>query len=59
MLNLSLIFFAAFLRAWVPRTDTAVASARPFDVFASELNALVELKPEGKVGNFQIFRIYL
>ncbi|KAJ3562000.1 hypothetical protein NP233_g9845 [Leucocoprinus birnbaumii] len=37
-----------FLRAWVPRTDTEETTTRPFDIFASELNVLVELKPEGK-----------
>ncbi|KXN86892.1 Autophagy-related protein 2 [Leucoagaricus sp. SymC.cos] len=38
----------AFVRAWVPRNDTGTISTRPFDVFASEFNILVELKPEGK-----------
>lgn len=44
-----LIRNVAVLRAWVPRSDTEVLSVRPFDIRASELNALIELKPEGKV----------
>jgi hypothetical protein len=35
-----------------------VVSIRPFDVFASELNALVELKPEGKVSDVGFLLAY-
>ncbi len=41
----------------MPRTDAGLKPIRPFDISASELDILMELKPEGKVSGF--FLIFL
>jgi len=41
------------VRLSLPReTDGHIRSHEPFDVLATELDALVELKPEGKVSSY-------
>lgn len=41
----------AFIRLTLPRDDKESPTTRPFDIFASDIDALVELKPEGKVSH--------
>ena len=41
----------AFVRLVLPRDDKASPVSRPFDIFASDIDALVELKPDGEVGH--------
>ncbi|KAH9854243.1 hypothetical protein C2E23DRAFT_754086 [Lenzites betulinus] len=38
----------AVIRLWVPREEDERPSVRPFDVSASDIDVLLELKPEGK-----------
>ncbi|EIW60338.1 uncharacterized protein TRAVEDRAFT_63914 [Trametes versicolor FP-101664 SS1] len=38
----------AAVRLWVPREDNEQFIARPFDLVASDVDVLLELKPEGK-----------
>ncbi|KAJ7581343.1 hypothetical protein C8J56DRAFT_959789 [Mycena floridula] len=38
----------AFVRVMVPRTSEDPSSVRPFDICASDVDILVELKPQGK-----------
>ncbi len=42
-------YFTAAVRLWVPREDSEQFIARPFDLVASDVDVLLELKPEGKV----------
>ena len=45
------------VRLLVPRSDER-QSIRPFDVIASDLDVLLELKPEGKVRRFSLPDMY-
>lgn len=48
------VCFAVLVRLLVPReTNGQVVAVRPFDVTASDVDVLLELKPEGKVRNHQ------
>ena len=39
----------AVVRLLVPREDDGHVAIRPFDITASDVDVLLELKPEGKV----------
>lgn len=39
----------AFIRLRVPRTDSMIPETRPFDIMASDLDALIELNADNKV----------
>ncbi len=44
--------FVVLVRLLVPReTDGQIVAVRPFDLTASDVDVLLELKPEGKVRN--------
>lgn len=48
---------AALVRILTSRSQSSASSIRPFDISASDIDVLVELKPEGKV--CRIVKIYL
>ena len=48
--------YAALIRVLISRSPASLPSIRPFDISASDIDALVELKPDGKVcGPIQTF----
>lgn len=45
--------FVVTVRLLLPReTDEQIVAVRPFDMVASDVDVLLELKPEGKVRSF-------
>ena len=43
------------MRLFVPRSDD---TSRPFDLSVSDVDVLVELKPEGKVRGIRLYESY-
>lgn len=54
--RLCLIIYTVALVVDLPRHGSGAASVRPFNVIASEVDVLLEIKPEGKVRYFRAVR---
>jgi autophagy-related protein 2 len=45
------MIITAYVRLKLPRENEKSGPARPFNIFASDVNILIESKPEGKVSS--------
>ena len=57
--SFDLIFYAVALMIDLPRHGSGTSIVRPFNVIASGVDVLLEIKPEGKVCYLKVIHLWL